>query len=61
MSSSAEERLPQNWAFRYLDDEHMAYATELLAGPAPCCSAAGPTKGCRLATRPWPRPRSSTG
>ena len=23
---------PQNWAFPYLDDEHMGYATELLAG-----------------------------
>src|SRR5260370_37728285 len=23
---------PQNWAFPYLDDEHMGYATKLLAG-----------------------------
>ena len=32
VSLGGEIGSPQNWAFPYLDDEHMAYATELLAG-----------------------------
>jgi dihydrofolate reductase len=32
VSLGGEIGSPQNWAFPYLDDEHMGYATELLAG-----------------------------
>jgi len=52
---------PQNWAFAYLDDEHTRYATGVLAGADALLLGAGPTRDCRPPTRPWPRPRSSTG
>ena len=52
---------PLDWAFPYLDDDHMRYATELLDSADALLLGRRTYQGFPPPTRPWPRTRSSTG
>ena len=61
VSLGGEIGSPQDWAFPYLDDEHMRYATALLAEADALLLGRRTYEGLSAATRPWPRTRSWTG